>query len=56
MDEVQPQQPDPGDPLPDTYEEHVLFLIPSAGADIGGRVFTFESAEDLRTIRSYYEG
>lgn len=53
---VQTQEPDPGDPLPDTYEEHVRFLIPSAGEDLGGRVFTFESPEDLRTIRSYYEG
>ena len=54
--EVQPQQPGSSDPLPDTYEEHVRFLIPSAGEDLGGRVFTFESSGDLRTIRSYYEG
>ena len=54
--EVQPQQPDPEMPLPDTYQEHVRFLIPSAGDDLGGRVFTFESPEDLRTVRSYYEG
>ncbi|MDP9485866.1 MAG: hypothetical protein M3Q49_08805 [Actinomycetota bacterium] len=54
--EVQPQEPDPKTPLPDVYEEHVRFLIPSAGEDLGGRVFTFESPEDLRTVRSYYEG
>lgn len=54
--EVQPQQPDPEMPLPDTYQEHVRFLIPSAGEDLGGRAFTFESPEDLRTVRSYYEG
>lgn len=54
--EVQPQKSDPETPLPDTYEEQVRFLIPSAGNDTGGRVFTFESPEDLRTVRSYYEG
>ena len=28
----------------------------SAGRDLGGRVFTFESEEDLAEVRAFYEG
>lgn len=30
------------------------FLIPSLGADSGGRVFTFTNVDDLRKTESYY--
>ena len=47
--------------LPGTFEEGTRFVIPSlgkdpAGRDLGGRVFTFESEEDLAEIRDFYEG
>lgn len=47
--------------LPGTYEEGTRFEIPSlgedaAGRDLGGRVFTFESEEDLAEVRDFYEG
>jgi uncharacterized membrane protein (UPF0127 family) len=43
-------------PVPRTYEEATRFLIPSLGADAGGRVFVFGSEEDLRAVRGFYEG
>jgi hypothetical protein len=42
--------------LPKIYEEQVRFSIPSQGENIGGRVFTFESQEDLEQVREHYEG
>ncbi len=42
--------------VPKTYEEQVSFSIPSAGERIAGRVFTFESGEDLEQVREHYEG
>ena len=42
--------------VPKTYEEQVSFTIPSAGERIAGRVFTFESGEDLEQVREHYEG
>ena len=54
-------------PVPRTYEEGTRFTIPSlerptgeakvGGPDngVGGRVFTFESEEDLAPVRDYYE-
>jgi hypothetical protein len=47
--------------LPGTYEEGTRFVIPSlgrdpAGRELGGRVFTFESEEDLAEVRDFYEG
>ena len=32
------------------------FTIPSQGERVGGRVFTFESQEDLEQVREHYEG
>lgn len=43
-------------PVPKTYKEGTRFLIPPLGPDSGGRVFTFESEEDLEAVRNYYEG
>jgi hypothetical protein len=43
-------------PVPRTYEEATRFLIPSLGADAGGRVFVFGSEEDLVAVRDFYEG
>ncbi len=43
-------------PVPKTYEEATRFEIPSVGEDAGGRVFVFETEEDLATVRDYYEG
>jgi uncharacterized protein len=43
-------------PVPRTYEEATRFLIPSLGADAGGRVFVFGSETDLRAVRDFYEG
>jgi hypothetical protein len=42
-------------PVPKTYEEGTRFEIPSMGKNEGGRVFVFESKEDLRVVRRYYE-
>ena len=42
--------------VPKTYEEQVSFTIPSAGERTTGRVFTFESGEDLEQVREHYEG
>ena len=42
-------------PVPRTYEEATRFLIPSLGADAGGRVFVFGSASDLVAVRDFYE-
>lgn len=42
--------------VPKTYEEQVSFSIPSAGERTAGRVFTFESGEDLEPVREHYEG
>lgn len=47
--------------LPGTYEEGMRFVIPNLGEDpagwnLGGRVFTFESEEDLAEVRDFYEG
>ena len=43
-------------PVPKTYEEATRFEILSIGEDSGGRVFVFESEEDLIAVRDYYEG
>ena len=43
-------------PVPRTYEEATRFLVPSLGAEAGGRVFVFGSEEDLRAVRGFYEG
>src|SRR5215203_6544145 len=42
--------------VPKTYKEQVNFTIPSQGERVGGRVFTFESQEDLEQVREHYEG
>jgi uncharacterized membrane protein (UPF0127 family) len=56
--ESYPVEQEPGweeRPVPRTYEEATRFLIPSLGADAGGRVFVFGSEEDLRAVRGFYE-
>lgn len=40
--------------VPKTYEEQVSFSMSSAG-EHAGRVFTFESGEDLEQVREHYE-
>ncbi len=42
-------------PTPRTYEEGTRLEIPSLGKDAGGRVFSYESQEDLQVMRNYYE-
>ena len=42
-------------PTPRTCEEGTRFEIPSLGKDAGGRVFSYESQEDLQVMRNYYE-
>ncbi len=42
--------------LPKTYKEQTSFSIPSFGRNAAGRVYTFESREDLETVREHYEG
>ncbi len=56
--ESYPVEQEPGwdeRPVPRTYEEATRFLVPSLGADAGGRVFVFGSNEDLRAVRGFYE-
>jgi len=56
--ESYPVEQEPGweeRPVPRTYEEATRFLIPSLGADAGGRVFVFRSEADLRAVRDFYE-
>ena len=56
--ESYPVEQEPGweeRPVPRTYEEATRFLVPSLGADAGGRVFIFGSEEDLRAVRGFYE-
>jgi uncharacterized protein len=56
--ESYPVEQEPGweeRPVPRTYEEATRFLIPSLGADAGGRIFVFGSEADLRAVRGFYE-
>lgn len=41
---------------PITEKEGIRFLIPSIGADAGGRIFSFRNEADLAAKRAYYEG
>ena len=41
--------------VPKTYEEQVSFAIPSVGERTTGRVYTFQSREDLEQVREHYE-
>ncbi|WP_348646619.1 hypothetical protein [Halobacillus sp. Cin3] len=36
-------------------DEAKRFLIPSLGADSGGRIFSFENKDDLEEMKSYYD-
>jgi uncharacterized membrane protein (UPF0127 family) len=50
------QEPDWNEkPLPRTYKEATRFEIPSLGEETGGRVFVFQSEEDLIAVRDYYD-
>jgi uncharacterized protein len=56
--ESYPVEQEPGweeRPVPGTYGEATRFVIPSLGADAGGRVFVFGSEADLRAVRGFYE-
>ncbi|MEV2911396.1 hypothetical protein ABNF65_23005, partial [Paenibacillus larvae] len=48
------EAPDYG-PAPKTAKEGVRILVPSLGEDDGGRLFTFDSKEDLEKLKSYYD-
>lgn len=41
---------------PVTEKEGLRFLIPSLGAEAGGRVFSFRNEADLAAKRAFYEG
>lgn len=43
-------------PVPLTMKEAVRFLVPSVCNDCGGRVFSFDSPDDLEQVKRYYEG
>ncbi len=61
--ETYPVEQEPGwdeNLLPKSYAEAVRFTIPSLGVpavgrDSGGRVFVFDSEEDLAAVRTFYE-
>lgn len=40
---------------PTNYEDGTRFEISSLGRDVGGRVFTFDSEENLNEMRAFYE-
>jgi hypothetical protein len=40
---------------PENYEDGTRFEIPSLGVGAGGRVFTFDSEDDLNEMRALYE-
>lgn len=41
--------------IPKSYAAALRFRIPSLEGDAGGRIFVFDSEEDLATVRDYYE-
>lgn len=41
--------------LPKTFIEGQRFVLPSLGEDSGGRVFSFETEDDLKVVQDYYE-
>ena len=41
--------------IPKSYTQAVRFRIPSLEGDAGGRVFVFDSEEDLAAVRDFYE-
>ena len=41
---------------PTNYEDGTRFEIPSLGRGAGGRVFSFDSEEDLNEMRDFFEG
>ena len=62
--ETYPVEQEPGwgeTRVPKSYAEAMRFTIPSLGVpavgrDRGGRVFVFDSEEDLAAVRNFYEG
>jgi hypothetical protein len=42
-------------PIPKTYEQGTHFDIPGHGKGHGGPVFAYETQEDLRVMKEYYE-
>ena len=58
MGEVYPVEEEPGwqeTRIPKSYTRAARFRIPSLEGDAGGRVFVFDSEEDLAAVRDYYE-
>jgi len=56
--EVYPVEEEPGwqeTRIPKSYARAARFRIPSLEGDAGGRVFVFDSEEDLAAVRDYYE-
>ncbi len=45
----------PNDEFGNIWKEGKRLLIPSLGADAGGRLFLFENEEDLQKAKSYYD-
>jgi uncharacterized membrane protein (UPF0127 family) len=41
--------------IPKSYAQAVRFKTPSLEGDAGGRIFVFDSEEDLAAVRDYYE-
>ena len=53
-----PIEEDPGHAKfigPKTYQEGTRFLLPSAGEDTGGQVYTYASRDDLEVMKNYWE-
>lgn len=48
--------PDGQGPAPDSEVDGIRFLVPSLGANAGGRIFTFANQRDLTFKRSYFAG
>lgn len=52
---VRPLEPADYGAAPLVADEGVRFLIPSLGEDRGGRVFNFDTPEELAAMKAYYE-
>ncbi len=41
--------------VPRVATEAIRFFLPSLGGQKGGRVYSFDNASDLQTVKQYYE-
>jgi len=53
--DARPMTPDDYGMAPMTAAQGIRFLIPSLCADCGGRMYSFDSLQDLELMRAYYE-